>query len=48
MALLNKMKDSAKDPMADPSTKAKIEKIAHDKGITLEKAKEHFMKKDHS
>lgn len=46
MGLLDDVKDKAKDVMDDPDKKAKIEKMAKDHGITLEKAKEKFLNKE--
>ena len=46
MGFMNKANDMAHDAMDDPEKKAKIEQMAKDKGISVEKAKEHFMKKD--
>jgi hypothetical protein len=44
MGLLDEMKDKGKDVMDDPDKKAKIEQLAKDKGMSMEEAKEHFMK----
>lgn len=44
MAMLDDMDDKAKDIMNDPVQRAKVEKIAKDKGISMDSATEHFMK----
>lgn len=44
MGLLDDMKDKGKDIMDDPDKRAKIEQMAKEKGMTLEEAKNHFMK----
>jgi uncharacterized protein with GYD domain len=46
MGLLDNLKDKAKDIMDDPEAQEKIKKIAEEKGITLEAAKEKFLNKD--
>ncbi|HET6924299.1 MAG TPA: hypothetical protein VFH39_00525 [Candidatus Saccharimonadales bacterium] len=40
----DKAKNEAKDVMNNPDDRAKIEKIARDKGMSLDEAKDHFMK----
>ena len=44
MSLMDDMKSKANDMMNDPDKKAKIEQMAKDTGISIEEAKEHFMK----
>lgn len=44
MGFLDDMKDKAQDVMNDPAARAKIEQIAKDKGISMEAAREHFLK----
>ena len=46
MGLLDNLKDKAHDLMNDPETKLKIQKMAEEKGITLEAAKEKFLHKN--
>lgn len=46
MGLLDKLKDKAQEVIKDPETKAKIQKLAEEKGITLEAAKEKFLNKN--
>jgi len=46
MGYMDKAKDITGDTMNDTEKKAKIEQIAKDKGISIDKAKEHFMKKN--
>lgn len=46
MGLLDDVQDKAKDVMDDPEQKAKVEQLAKDKGISVESAKQHFMKKE--
>ena len=45
MGLMDDMKTRAGDMMNDPETRAKIQKIADEKGISMEEAQKHFMKK---
>lgn len=42
--MTNDIKNKGEDLMKDPGTKAKIEQIAKDKGMSIDQAKEHFMK----
>lgn len=44
MGMLDNLKDKAGDMMNDPDKKAQIEQMAKDKGISMEEAKQHFMK----
>jgi hypothetical protein len=44
MGMIDDLKNKGEDMMKDPDTKAKVEKIADEKGISVEAAKEHFMK----
>ncbi len=44
MGLLDDVKKVEQDIMNNPEQRAKIEQIAKDKGISLEHAKEHFLK----
>lgn len=44
MGLMDDIQDKGKDIMNDPEKKAKIEQLAKDKGMSLEEAKDHFMK----
>jgi hypothetical protein len=44
MGLLDDMKNKGKDMMDNPDTREKIEQMAKDKGMTVDQAKEHFMK----
>lgn len=44
MGMLDDIEDKGKDMMNDPDTRAKIEQMAKDKGMTIEEAKQHFMK----
>lgn len=44
MSLMDNLKNKSEDVMNNPEHRAKIEQIAKDKGISMEKAKEHFMK----
>lgn len=43
MGMFDDLKDKAKDVMDNPEHREKIEQIAHDKGISLDEAKEHFL-----
>ena len=44
MGLMDDMKSKADNMMNDPKTREKVQKIADEKGITMEKAREHYMK----
>lgn len=44
MALMDNMSDKATDMMNDPDQRQKIEQMAKDQGISMEEAKERFMK----
>jgi len=44
MGILDDMKDKAQDVMDDPDKRARIEQMAKDKGISIDEAKEHFLK----
>ena len=44
MGMLDNLEDKGKDMMDNPETRAKIEKMAKEKGMTMEEAKAHFMK----
>lgn len=44
MGMLDDMKNKGTDMMKDPDTRAKIEQMAKDKGMSVDEAKEHFMK----
>lgn len=46
MGLLDDIKDKGKDLMDDPEKKAQIEKMADEHGISVEEAKEKFLKKE--
>jgi hypothetical protein len=48
MGLMDDMKKQAKDTMQGDDMKAKIQKIADEKGISMEEAKKHIMKKKES
>lgn len=41
---MDDMKAKAGDMMNDPETRAKIQKIADERGISMDEAKEHFLK----
>jgi hypothetical protein len=45
MGLLDKLKGKAQEIINDPETKAKIQKLAEEKGITLDAAKAKFLNK---
>ena len=45
MGLLDKLKDKAQEAINNPETKAKIQKLAEEKGITIDAAKEKFFNK---
>ena len=45
MGLLDNLKQKADDIMNDPDKKAKIEQMAREKGISIEEAKNRFLKK---
>jgi hypothetical protein len=44
MGLMDELEDKGKDLMNDPAKKAKIEQIAKDKGLSIDEAKDHFLK----
>lgn len=44
MDMFDDMKDKTTDIMDDPAKRAKIEQIAKEKGMTIDEAKDHFMK----
>lgn len=44
MGFMDDMKDKAERAMNDPAKRQKIEQIAKDKGISMDEAKEHFLK----
>ncbi|HEX8390705.1 MAG TPA: hypothetical protein VF597_04750 [Candidatus Saccharimonadales bacterium] len=44
MSLIDDTKDKAMDMMKNPDSRAAIQKIANDKGISLEEAKSHYLK----
>lgn len=44
MGMFKNSEDKTQDMMNNPETKSKIEQIAREKGISLESAKEHYMK----
>ena len=46
MGMLDDMQNKAKDMMDDPDKKEQIEQMAREKGITVEEAKERFMKQN--
>jgi hypothetical protein len=46
MGLLDNLKNKAQEVIKDPETKSKIQKLAEEKGITLEAAKEKFLNKN--
>lgn len=46
MGLLDNLQDKAKDVMDDPETREKIERMAAERGISVEAAKEKFLNKD--
>lgn len=48
MGLMDNVNNKAKDMMNDPDKKQQIEQMAKDKGISIEQAKEKFMKKNSS
>lgn len=43
MALMDDIKNKGQDMMNDPDTRAEIERIARDRNITMEEAKQHYM-----
>ena len=43
MALTDDLGSESKDVMRDPQTRAEIEQMARDKGITIEQAKEEYL-----
>lgn len=40
MGMMDNLKDQAKDMMDDPDTRSKIEQMAKDRNITIDKAKD--------
>lgn len=49
MGLMDNMGSKAKDMMDDPDKRQQIEKIAEEKGITIDQAKAHFTsQQDHT
>lgn len=44
MSMFDNLRDKAQDVMNNPEQREKIEQIARDKGISLEEAKDHFLK----
>jgi len=44
MGIFDEVKDKAQDVLNDPDKRAKIEQMAKDKGISIDQAKDHFMK----
>ena len=44
MDMFDNLRDKAQDVMNNPEQREKIEQIAREKGITLEEAKDHFLK----
>lgn len=44
MGMMDDMQGKKDDIMADPMTRAKIEQLAKDKGMSMEDAKAHYMK----
>lgn len=45
MGLMDDFKDKAGDVMNDPERREQIQKLAEDKGISLDEAKAHFQQK---
>jgi hypothetical protein len=48
MGLMDNMSGQAKDMMNDPDKRQQIEKMAKEKGISIDQAKEHFTKKENN
>jgi hypothetical protein len=44
MSMFDNLRDKAQDVMNNPEQRAKIEEIAREKGLSLEEAKDHFLK----
>jgi hypothetical protein len=44
MGLLDNLKDQSSNIMDDPDKRAQIEQMAHERNISIEEAKAHFMK----
>jgi hypothetical protein len=44
MGMMDNLKDQAQDMMDDPETRSKIEQIAKDRNISIDEAKEHYMR----
>ena len=44
MGMLDNLKDKGSELMNDPDKREQIEQIAKDKGISIDEAKNHFMK----
>lgn len=44
MSMFDSLRDGAQDVMNNPEQREKIEQIAREKGISLEQAKDHFLK----
>lgn len=44
MSMFDDMKDKAKDIMNDPEKKAKIEQLAKDNNMSIEEARDHYLK----
>ena len=44
MGIMDNLKDRADDMMNDPDTRSKIEQIAKEHNMSIEEAKQHFMR----
>ena len=46
MGIMDNIKDQSQNIMDDPDHRSKIEKIAQDRGISIDEAKDHYIRQN--